>query len=829
MKKTCLLFITFSLLFHSVSRDSLAFPGIPEGYPAPAPILYAQGDWRNGDWASPHYYHSFYNSEGVLIVYTGHPEWGPTGVADGISWRRYAGRDQWEGGSKEVYERFLSTASGQSIYLRDGRVVSKPVILHVNMTLISGCSNWEHGWCDLTPQWVYRECGIGEMFHGRLVGHILCQNYDSANPDVCQNPQSYPAYENACWLEKMEASIREIGARYDSDERLSAVMIPFGFDGEIMPVKSGEHYDASFEAQVGGRSYYRNYVKNMVRWFREAFPRKPLYVQGSWADGDGSDVGLIAHSLHPHGWSPGEGESDYYYPPVGYKINAMTSDGESQFGWSPQPFPPENRNELPYLGGWWKIIWGHYDLAPTALEAGKDMNFSYQTFAYLAGLATHVGWMDTYKEWFDNVAYVRDGFVSDHLGKTIENTPDVWVALRDTVDRKPADWYTSGKYGDFEYWLYRVEDTRTYPGASDSNTRDYTDGGNTYNVDLEGSKTVVIGDAPFESRQAYFGNYDSWDGPAESLVTRRTDQAHGQNYMAFIVDADYPPKENGWVGWKVSVRYFDQGSDQFWIDYTGLNSQMKQSFKITKSNQQVWKTADFFLTDAKFDNVLLQDMVGGGLYGIDFRLNAGNDGDEIIHMVKATSGLDLSGEVVEFTCWQGSCSVSSGAAEVEIRNLQSGSVGWRAVAETPWLSVSKASGVAEFGNPDRLTITVDPAGLEESPFYRDKSTGQETEERIPYQAHVGIHSEDSFYPIYRPITVRLVIAQEAVPDYITAAGWNQVQGVAGPISESISRFWRHCLTFSQRNAGVWGSFVRGFGGADFTALGAEPLAVKCIK
>ncbi|MCG2686368.1 hypothetical protein L6258_03300, partial [Candidatus Parcubacteria bacterium] len=69
----------------------------------------------------------------------------------------------------------------------------------------------------------------------------------------------------------------------------------------------------------------------------------------------------------------------------------------------------------------------------------------------------------------------------------------------------------------------------------------------------------------------------------------------------------------------------------------------------------------------------------------------------------------------------------------------------------------------------------------------------------------------------------------AVPDYFTAAGWNQVQGVAGPVSENISRFWRHCITFSQRSAGVWRSFVRSFGGADFAVLGTEPLAVGCIK
>ncbi|MCG2686242.1 hypothetical protein L6258_02655, partial [Candidatus Parcubacteria bacterium] len=397
------------------------------------------------------------------------------------------------------------------------------------------------------------------------------------------------------------------------------------------------------------------------------------------------------------------------------------------------------------------------------------MNFSYQTFAYLAGLSTHVGWMDTYKEWFDNVAYVRDGFVTDHLGKTVENTPDVWVALRDTTRRKTdPDWYTSGKYGDFEYWLYRVEDTRTYPGARDSNTSDYIDGGNTYNIDLEGSETVVIGDAPFESRQAYFGEYNSWNGPPESLVTRRTDQARGNNFMSFIVDGNYPPKKDGRVGWKVSVRYFDRGTDQFWVDYTDSAGALQQSTKLTKGNSRVWKTAEFYLADAKFSERLQQNKVGGGQLGVDFRLNAGNDGNEIIHMVKATSGLDLSEEVVEFNCWQGDCSVSSETAEVEIRNLQADSLGWRAVAEAPWLSVSKSSGSASPSASDWVTITVDPAGLDPSPSYRDKATGQETGELIPYQAHVGIHSQDSSYPIYRPITVRLVVAPGAVPDYFTA-------------------------------------------------------------
>ncbi|MCG2686136.1 hypothetical protein L6258_02085, partial [Candidatus Parcubacteria bacterium] len=329
MKKTCLSFIIFFLLFHSASGDSLAFPGIPEGYPAPVPILYAQGDWRNGDWANPHYLNTQTD-----VTYTGHPEWGPVGVSNGFSWRLYDGQEPWEVGSKEVFEGFLSTAAGHSIYLRDGRVTSKPVIIAPNMVMLEWCQDWDHGWCDLTPQWVYQECGIGESFHGRLVGHIL-RKEGYTGPCDGGAPASAclacPAYENSCWQGKMKASIREIGARYNSDERLMGVMIPLGMDGEIFPIKAGdwgEPYQQSFRAEVGDVGY-RGYVGSMIRWFREAFPDKPLYVQGSWADGDGSNVGLIAYSLYLHRWSPGESESDYYYPPVGYKINAMTSDGNT--------------------------------------------------------------------------------------------------------------------------------------------------------------------------------------------------------------------------------------------------------------------------------------------------------------------------------------------------------------------------------------------------------------------------------------------------------------------------------------------------------------------
>jgi len=769
----------------------LAFPGIPGGYPAPVPIPYVQSGWRNGDWANPHYLDTQTDT-----TYTGHPEWGPVGVSNGFGWRIYDGRDSWEGGSKEVFERFLSTAAEHSVYLCDGRVIPKPVILSPNLVLIEWCQNWDHGWCDLTPQWVYRECGIGEVLHGRLVGHIL---HKEGHTGACTEPgdcMPCPAYENECWRAKMEASLHEIGDRYDADERLGAVMIPLGMDGEVFPIKAGDGgkpYQKDFTAKVsvGG---YKEYTRLMVKWFREAFPSKPIYIQGSWRDS--GDTGLLAYALHPRGWVPGESESDYYTPPVGYKINAMTADGNSQFGWSDQPFPPASRNELPYLGGWWKTILGHNNLAPTALESGPAFDLSNQTFAYLAGLTAHPGWMDTYKEWFENTEVVKSGFVTDHLGKTIENTPDVWVALRDTTVRKDnPDWWSSGKYGDWEYWLYRVEDTRTYPGANDSNTRDYTAGGNTYNTDLEGNETVVIGDAPFESRESYFGDYSFWDGPVESLVTRRTDQAHGNNFMSFIVDGEYPPKKGGQVGWKVSVRYFDRGTDKFWIDYTGSGGTLRQSAKITKGNSQAWETAEFYLADAKFGERLLQNKVSGGQLGVDFRLNAGDDGDEIIHLVKATSGLDLSEEVVEFDCWQGACSVSSGSAEVEIRNLHSGNLGWRAVAEAPWLRVSKNSGSTLPSVPDRLTITVDSTGLDPSPHYRNKAGGQETQELIPYQAYAGIHSQDSAYPIYRTVAVRLFVHSGSPPaSYLRLrTGWNKVTPVANcsvPDCVVVADGWR---------------------------------------
>ena len=126
-------------------------------------------------------------------------------------------------------------------------------------------------------------------------------------------------------------------------------------------------------------------------------------------------------------------------PSIGYKINAMTPDAGSHWAWV--------RSGEEAFQGINSLMQNLYGQAPTAMESGPAFFQNGEYFAFLMGLSNHLGWTDTYRSWLDN-KIVISGFVADHLGKTIEDTSDVWIALRDTERRlegNPEYWAVCGK------------------------------------------------------------------------------------------------------------------------------------------------------------------------------------------------------------------------------------------------------------------------------------------------------------------------------------------------------------------------------------------------
>ena len=185
-----------------------------------------------------------------------------------------------------------------------------------------------------------------------------------------------------------------------------------------------------------------------------------------------------------------------------------------------------------------------------------------------------------------------------YLGVTLETTPDVWVALRETFR---TDQWDRPEYGNFSFWLYQVDDamghTVVETGRNDALTQ-----GDTNRLGLP-VYNPLLGD-----------HFQSW-------TTRRTSQGDGNPYMWFDIDDRYL---HGPQPVEIEVTYYDLGHDTWSLEY--LSAQGLESAGIVqKGDTSRWLTATLAIHDGVFDNRL------GGKY--DFRINCRGDGDEWIHLV----------------------------------------------------------------------------------------------------------------------------------------------------------------------------------------------------
>jgi len=488
----------------------------------------------------------------------------------------------------------------------------------------------------------------------------------------CGKTAIVPKYDDPNWRNAYYDMVRAFGEEFGNDPRLTAVSICSGIDGELIDTKNWA--GCSFRGKINFGGHWQEYVYKGAEIYREVFPNKPIYHMGTFQGYGISAAGGYKGALE-------------YNPPIGYKINAMTPDSNNHWAWI------KNGEEI--FQGTSSLMQRLYQQAPTAMESGP--------------------------------AYFQN-----------------WIALRDTeyrLEGNPDHWAVSGKYGDYEYWLYRPENVR-----ANMNAYPEYKGGNEINQNISGNRTVVVNEADLPGAECRLE-----ERPPESWKARRTDQANGQNYMSFKVDDDYPAKKQNKSGYKITVTYVDQnqnpdgGEDKFLIQYKKRDSdQIYSSAPATKTkrtkskslchNQDEpipegeadycdwWQTHEFILPHAYFNN----QMPGG----TDFRIYNNEDGDDIIHMVKVTAGVDARPQIINFNCDDnGNCSPKS--ISIDIDTLSQENFSWQAVSETPWIKIDKASGQT----PARLVVSIK----------QDSSPGNFQ------QAYIGIHSGK----IYRSITVRV--------------------------------------------------------------------------
>ncbi|MFH1927525.1 MAG: DNRLRE domain-containing protein [Chloroflexota bacterium] len=620
-------------------------PGFPPGFPVPPGIPSRQSDWRN----------PCYTIE--------MPESAPLGSSDGMGW---------ETCTIERIEEYLAQASACMVTMPTGETIPKPAILSFNIVYTIGFPEWEHWWYDHTPQWVYAdiERRTGQTLPrvgGRMVGYFLDTDGDGPDPGV-----ACPMYDNPIWLEHMRESLRQIGKVFGDDPRLTALMIPTGIDGEVMGTKnatrtgingtgqmslaegsimvdsskswrpndwqgwtlwvdSGPQRGLSLKVvsntkdtitleklwpkppQTGDRyrltkycNYtgvfgqyvsaggYNQYIRSMIDWYRKFFPRKPVYLMSSWQRDDLADY--CARK----------------WPPVGTKINAMMPDHGAHYSLTKEGNPGTR--------GVWLMLHNLYGIAPIAMESGPAHWEFGEYWSFLMALSVHSDWTDTYNTWLDN-KIVTSGFLADHLGVTIGNTPSVWIALRDT-DHPPSPGNAGGKPGDWEFWLYRPEVVSPY------------NCGNERREDIPNNKTVIV-----DQRDLPGGTLPLEHIPAESWKARRTDEASGNRFMSFDIDDHYPfagrvpfDAPGGEVGYDITITLVNHvagGRDTVSLQYLNYQGELR-THSISKGTNlgalDQWVKYTWRVTDAYMNN---------GMPGsTDFRISCNGDGNETIHMLQ---------------------------------------------------------------------------------------------------------------------------------------------------------------------------------------------------
>lgn len=478
-----------------------------------------------------------------------HPEYGAVGSYQWVLWRDInpaRGIYDWS-----LVDSNLAKEKSLCVTLPDGSEVDKP-ILFMALASLSSAPGWPATFYDGTPQWVYEEMGDRPTVAGRLVGHAL---------EGCGAMAVVPAYESWAWRSAYYNMIRALGKHLDDHAQISAVVVATGLDGETQMVKNWGCNWADLAVAVPGLgSGFGKVIEESMVTYRQAFPNTPVYIANvPGGSGMREWTGGLADSLG-----------------VGLKPNAGQIDNDSHRGygdfwglWDP---PRVYSDTLSVFGETWSGLGG-----PEAYY-----------WTYAAMLHYHPDALSVHPEFLTQSEPEWLSWVQEHLGVTVETTPNVWAIMRDKEFPK-VDWGAggvSGHPGDWTFWLYRTEG----PGSHAPRV---------WRGDIPGAQDDV------RSRQA-----------------RRTDEAAGQPWISFDVDDRYRGDN-----WALGVTILNHGTDTFAIEYVDTSGQL-QSLPFSKGAwlgpAGEWVELITTLPEAA--------MTGGLGGGADVRIDSEGDGDEYVHM-----------------------------------------------------------------------------------------------------------------------------------------------------------------------------------------------------
>jgi hypothetical protein len=539
-------------------------------------------DWFNGDWGNPNFRYEYVDEQGHRQQFRGHPEWGALG-----GWTEFA----WSAlnPAKGVYDwtltdRYIRDAQAMRVTLPDGRQIAKPVGLAI-VIWTADSTDVQIG-INCMPGWVANEGGGGAF---------SC--YDPDGPSGSCKPFCTPKFSNTVWQYWFDQFLIAMGQHYDNNPEfynLAFLAIATGVDEEVAERKDlfgCDYYSSDTPA-------FTNWCYHVLETYNQAFPHIPHFIQP------------MVHSAHVFAGQAAACPSQM----SGVKVNGLEPDVASA----------ELRFNGVLVGGVTGFSDVYHELIPTGYEPKRGNGIEGSYWFFMQGLATHPHMFDIQLPNISDtyLAEQRTGFpilnfVRNHLGKSVYDTPDVWIVLRDTYWQDTTYTGSDGivrtygpHHGDFQYWLYRSDSA---PGSR------------TFALRAENLSQEL----PYDARHHVYG----WHS------TRRTDQATGNPYMSFDIDDRFPyvgqvPAAAGGQGtWAITVTLVNNREDTLsleYLDYYGhlVERTIAKGADLGPLGQ--WVDYTWYLDDAYFNNGLPG--------GMDFRIDCNNDGNEYIHRLIVQPG-----------------------------------------------------------------------------------------------------------------------------------------------------------------------------------------------
>ncbi|PKQ28280.1 MAG: hypothetical protein CVT63_03540, partial [Candidatus Anoxymicrobium japonicum] len=424
--------------------------------------------------------------------------------------------------------------------------------------------SWPDNWINSLAS-LGKEVGLAfNAYDGQCCGGISIPAYlKQQSPSTvvtCSDDAKIPRYWDPDYKTAFSSFVHAMGHRYNNDPRIAWVQISVGVYGEPTPAEDG-YYSCMKQAGLTS-DMWLNFVKWSIDVHRDAFPDKQLLLQMvPYFEKRSERIAFTDYAA-----SQG----------VGLKHSALKPDGGDEMIY-------DDPNSSTFGGGQYDplIKWG--DKVATAWEGYDTLSWSLK--GRTASMWGIYNALDKHPDYFtlDIPLIVADDrqdlvrFANTYAGRSLVNTPSVWVALRETQYTYFPD------RGNFEFWLYQDDSA-------------------------PGGRTVPL-----------------WNvsSAAEGRYTRRTDQGSGHPNMYFNVDNRYAFGSRHQA--TITVTYYDQGNDRWELHYDAYDDPDKLAGTVYKQNTRTWKQTQFTVADAHFG-----DRQPGGN---DFRIWSANDGDETIHFV----------------------------------------------------------------------------------------------------------------------------------------------------------------------------------------------------